>query len=78
MLTELRKNEVYMWINPKTASGLKFKVVRILWHSYLLRYLNYPHAVTKNNEVVEISSEFMNSHLMDVLKVSGDRVSSTL
>jgi hypothetical protein len=68
MLTELKKDEIYMWLNPTTAHGLKFRVVKILEHSYLLRYLNYPYKIPKS-DVVQISFEFMQSRILDVLRV---------
>ena len=69
MLTELQKNEVYMWVYPQSANGLKFKVVRLLPNSYLIRYLNYRHFQTAKNEVLEISREFVDNHILDILRV---------
>jgi len=68
MLTELKKNEIYMWLYPQSAHGLKFRVVKILEHSYLLRYINYPYGIPKI-DVVQISFLFVQSHILDILRV---------
>ena len=66
--SQLKKNEIYIWLYPKIVSGRKFKVVQILDHSYLIRYLNYPYKIPKT-DAVEISFEFIQSKMLDILRV---------
>lgn len=69
MITELKENEIYMWLFPSTAHGLKFKVFKILDHSYLLRYLNYPYKIPKIDSV-EMSFIFVQNHVLDILRLA--------
>lgn len=68
MIKELKKNEVYMWLHPQNVYGYKFKVIKIMEHSYLLRYLNYPYKIPKV-DVVEISFQFMQTKMLDILRI---------
>ena len=68
MLTELKINQIYVWLFPESAAGLKFKVTKILKASYLLQYLNYPYQIPVI-QTVEISSVYIQSHILNILHV---------
>lgn len=67
MITTLEKKTVYQWLNPPTASGLRFHVITILASSYVIRYLNYKYFPVPN--IIEISKNFIYFNALDILRV---------